>query len=186
MALRTITFVRHGKTGKAANDLDRQLTEEGVKQAETRRVALGFPFFDAVLSSTADRAAETAAGVACVATVEVDRHPELYMPINEDDYQVVDKLFNELGYASLDAYIARDADVFKRYGAAAADVILAYDKDMIEDVLVCGHAMMLSAIANAVLEGLGFEASSVVSGCNLGECQGMRITVSDGTVLLLE
>lgn len=177
MAQVIITFLRHGKTEKAVNDLDRQLTEEGVKQAAARRRALGEPVFDLVLASSADRAKSTAAIVAGINFCSVRGLDELYLPTDPADKKAVDDMFEKFAYAPLRAY--READTTEalvRYGATAAKAILnEIQRTEVENVLVGGHAVLIPSI---IAHMLGTDTDLVLD-ANLGEVEGIRVTLDE-------
>lgn len=108
---RVLVFLRHGKTGSAANDLARRLTDDGVRQAEVRRDALGNTRFDLVVASSADRAISTVAIVAGIDMEQVLGMEELYLGTDFEDKAELTRLFGQLRYASLRTY--READTKK-------------------------------------------------------------------------
>lgn len=174
-----VTLIRHGNTSKAANDLDRQLTEAGVKQAMDRRKTFSREF-DLVLSSTAVRARDTAAIIANVEATKVLTLEELYLPKDPGDKKAIDDMFAKLLYAPLRAY--RDADVtgaLFRYGENGAKIIRdAIENAGADNVLIVGHAVLLNAIVAYVVG-----ETDLVLDTSLGEAEGFQISMNGRNVL---
>ena len=177
MVKRIIIFLRHGKTGKAEIDLDRQLTEEGIQQAITRRAAMGQPMFDLVLASSADRAKSTAAVIAGIDVHRVVGLDALYLPTDPADKNAVDEMFSQLAYSPLRAY--READItgaLMRYGANGTAAILELIEDAdAKDILITGHAVLLNAVVSHMIDG----DTDLILDANLGEVEGLRVTISE-------
>lgn len=174
-----ITFVRHGNTNKAENDLDRRLTEIGVQQARERRQALLNPKFDLVLSSIAPRARDTAAIIAGIDMSSVITLEALYLPKDPCDKKAIDDMFDSFGYAPLRAY--RNADVTNalvRYGKNGAAAIFyaisaKIEKDVsIDNILVVGHAVLLNAIVAHMVGD-----TNIIIDISLGEAKGLSICI---------
>jgi broad specificity phosphatase PhoE len=186
-----ITFIRHGNTNKAENDLDRQLTKLGIQQAQERRQALLNPKFDLVFSSIADRARDTAAIIAGIKASEVILLEELYLPKNPVDKKAIDDMFAALGYSPLRAY--RDADVtgaLIRYGMNGAMAIFSAifteetkNNIFVDNVLVVGSAVLTNAIVSAVASG----DTDLILDAALGEAEGISVTMDgDGVAIAVE
>jgi len=166
-----ITFVRHGNTNKAENDLDRQLTDRGHQQAIHRgkRLALGSTF-DLGLSSHAVRAIVTRTLLLEAQDdpegIPVTEAAELYAPTGEDGDRL-DELVAEIGSYLFRPYWEKDAKLFQRYAGPAIRKIrdAAMETDA-RNILVVGHAILLNA--------LGFMLTSDVRllDFEIGECQG--------------
>jgi broad specificity phosphatase PhoE len=171
-----ITFIRHGKTGKADTDIDRQLTQQGFDQAAERRDALNRQF-GLVMSSVAPRAVDTAVVIGeCMDALEVLLLESLYLPTDSADRAAVEAMSGQLGYAPLRAYRAADTEgVLKRYGEnAAADIAAVLRSQLAEEVLVVGHAVLLNAVAAAVI---GTDTDTLLD-AELGECEGIELDYS--------
>jgi hypothetical protein len=173
------------------NDLDRQLTEIGFRQAKERRQALLNPKFDLVLSSIADRARDTAAIIAGIKASEVILLDELYLPKNSADKKAIDDMFATLGYSPLRVY--RKADVtgaLLRYGRNGAMAIFSAifteetkSNIFVDNILVVGSAVLTNTIVSEVAGG----DTDLILDAALGEAEGISVTMDgDGVAIAVE
>lgn len=169
-------FLRHAAAETGApgqRDADRRLTDEGQEQA--RRVAsrLTSPY-ELVLASPARRAVQTAELIAPgQVVVEV---PVLYHAEVRQDDERIDRMYDELGEATLRAFLAKDASgAIERYGKSGADRIRSLVSGCDGAVLVVGHGVLLCAIGFAMTR---YEPLLDVT---LGRCEGFAVA-QDGTV----
>lgn len=153
-----MTGVRHERTGKAAEgsgyqgDLARELTEEGVVFARTRRRLLGSTQYTRVGCSPILRARQTAM---LIGGLDDERKlvliPGLGIddPASGDDAYRVDELFNAHGYDPLRTYReADDTGAIDRYGENAWRDVQAFLRSPAaqeERNLLVGHAVLLCA-----------------------------------------
>lgn len=177
--VRTLTFLRHGKADRAASDFDRVLGEAGRDQAAECRMRLESPEFDVVFSSPAPRAIATAAIVSGKPESAIFPINQMYPWPDTDDGAVIDRVFNDLGYAPLSAYLSEpDGQVVSRYGNLVWSVLRDTIGNVEGKVLVSGHAVLSPSIGVAACNGHeGFAAK--LREINLGECCGFQIIFDD-------
>lgn len=176
--MRTITFLRHGKADKAESDFDRVLGESGMAQAALRREQLGFPEFDAVFASPAPRAIATAAIVSGKPESAIFSIDPMYPHPHTDDGAVIDRAFNELGYAPLSAYLVhKDGEAVRRHGSDTWAALQEEIGDAKGNFLVVGHAVLFPSTGLAACDGTVF-ADHILEQ-NTGECCGFRLTFDD-------
>jgi phosphohistidine phosphatase SixA len=178
----TITFLRHGNTGAANDDMERLLTKEGFKQAGERQFKMNFPEFDLILSSPAIRAKHTAAIVGGVHTSDVVEVKALYpASYNEDDQKELEELFTTLGYAPLRTYREMDQiDAITRYAILARIKILhKIENFRAKNILIVGHAIMI----NAIIAELNGEDTNLLLDTVLGEVEGFRVSIQGEDVV---
>lgn len=179
-----VTYIRHGNTGKAKTDRERQLTEKGYEQARARGQKLG-QRFDLVLASAVDRAVRTAEGI-------IDNQPDLKIIPVEELYtppgpvgEAITALSDKLGYATLSKYMQEEGGMVAmniyalRAGAAITKHILEHDG---QNVLVVGHAVLLNAIG--YYTGWFHPTIHTLLDVQLGECEGFRFSLSKGLELI--
>jgi phosphohistidine phosphatase SixA len=180
----TITFLRHGNTDTATNDMERLLTEKGFKQAGERQFKMNFPKFDLILSSPAIRAKHTAAIVGGVYTSDVVEVKALYPTSdNECDQKRLAELFTTLGYAPLRTYRKMDKTrAIIRYSTMARVKILHEIKKLrAKNILVVGHAIM----TNAIIAELNGGDTDLLLDTVLGEVEGFKINLNEGVIELI-
>jgi broad specificity phosphatase PhoE len=164
-----ITFVRHGNTGKAERDEDRRLSEKGREQARNFKAKYRVtPHL--VLSSSAQRALETALVIVEGQECPIKVLTELYLAVGDIEVEIINALFAVHGYAPLATYIEADPGFFERYAKRAAAVI----RELAEaaganDIMVVGHAILLNVI------GLEFSSDPRLLTTTIGETQGFTI-----------
>ena len=188
-----VAFLRHGNTGKAANDMDRQLTQLGREQALSSGASFGpalLPLAPTALSSPAPRCNETlrlfldAAGAA----PEVRFVAELYDGTIQPGGSAA---FADLGYAPLrDYHAAGHRETFESYAVSAAEAISAAvqgrDDGAAATLLVCAHAVYIPSAALFVAEALGTSQAGLdaILDCNTKEAEGYLVTHSGDVSLL--
>ena len=182
---RKITFVRHGQTDKVKPDSARHLTDEGKAQAARRREALGNPRFDLGIHSPMDRAHQTLEIIAG-GPIMTKVVPQLLHDSGTNDGKLLDEAAEQLGYAPMKDYFEKTSletqEALKRYGTSAWQAILKAVEDTKPDdsILIVGHAVLIPL---TVYTGVDEPFKPAVAQINLGECQGIWITVdNNGTV----
>ncbi len=176
---RSVTFIRHGQAAPAldGNDRARVLTGPGSIQALARKEGLrevGISNFDMVCSSTATRTLETAEIICGWNRWHIRQIPEMYPDPKAGEGAVIDRMFSELGYARLTAYLAHEN----------ANTILAHGVEVWRQLrrrvigsavtLVTGHAVLLPSTAVAACSSDGMFLDKLAA-CNLGEAEGFTI-----------
>jgi broad specificity phosphatase PhoE len=163
-----VTLVRHGKTAKAENDRERQLTDVGVAQAKARRQSLDNPTFDLVVASKCDRVENTVKLIG--GTEDIVSLDALYPATGK--FPTIDDAFNRLAYSTLVQYLADTENGVYRHAEATATSILDFGwvcwnaiKNAIladsngkmslynGEVLVGSHAVTINAIALCAMMG---------------------------------
>jgi broad specificity phosphatase PhoE len=183
----TIYFIRHGKTGKAKEDGNRKLTRKGQRQAKKLGESLRDVRFDLVLSSTAQRCIQTARNILGDKSQTIIINADLYVPgIETPDGKAIDTAFNQIGYQSYTAYMKTEArDGLSRYGQKNADTIEQIIQDQAvppQNVLVVGHAVLLQAIAAK----FAADEDDLPFHINIGEAEGIEVTIETGGVALIK
>lgn len=178
----TITWLCHSKANPAPLDFDRDLSEDGINLAVKRRKSLGDPQFDMVIHSNLERTRQTARIVANIPeeapTIVV---PQL-RPVDGDSIgDAITRMYNQIGNASLDAYMSRvrnELTVMARMAALAIHHHVFYKPSYAKprNVLVVGHAVMTSAVCYET--GHHFDVSKLRSSV-LGECEGYIVTYGE-------
>lgn len=103
---------------------------------------------------------------------------EMYPWPDTDDGAVIDRVFNELGYAPLSAYLShKDARVFLHHGSDTWSALQNEIGDATGDFGVFGHAVLLPAMGHAAC-GEHFYGTEIC-GLNMGECGGFRLVFED-------
>jgi len=190
-----LTIVRHPNASPAIEpgydaDLARRHSEKGAQQAQARLVALGQRKYDLVLSSRAQRCIQLAALLAGIQEEEVVTLPQfVYDPPGTPDGDLMDEMFNRLGYAPLRTYLTEN-NLMLRLGEKAAAAIRSVARCLHKDadILIANHAVISNAIVLAMLnpnEGTVF--TDFVLDTKLGECEGFALVIDkDGNVIELD
>lgn len=163
------TLIRHGNAEDGEPDETRHLTEKGREQATGCRKKMEPISFDLVISSSAERARETATILS--GSKSIIFLDELYYSPNEADYDAMEALIDQLGCATLQAYYDKDKSLMERYGNSTNRTIRQLvRKHKAKDVLIVGHAPLLTDTAYFLS---GWNPS--ILDYNLGECEGVYI-----------
>ena len=145
-------MVRHGKTTKADNDLERVLTTEGENQAGAMSIKLANIEFAAAYVSPAMRTVQTADIID--RTVNTEKIPELYLL--DEKIAVMSKdlgtpVEGNMTYPPLEAWLAHEhGDHLNNFGINAAKAIQERINQLSEtelNILIVGHAVLLNAMA---------------------------------------
>jgi len=210
--IKTVVLVRHAKTeprdpekiaeewGQEAaqphanawmlSDLSRQLTDEGREQcAAAKKKWFGQykPF--ALGASEALRAKETrdliGADSSAVKLCFKSLHPSRSNAPN------CERMFDSLGYASLDKYFKSEVDAKKHFAWYGREVckeiqtiLVGYNQPSNGDSLfIFGHAVFLNAVALSIAGEMGMSeaAKGKITALDLGEAEGIALV--DGTAV---
>lgn len=175
-----IVIARHGNTEKAEKDLDRKLSETGVGQAYGLGTRVG-RHFDLVVSSCALRANQTARlATGCESEPVVLNI--LYRPESDSDWEILNKMFEELRYASLRTYLQHPQhEVLLDFGQEMLDAFLfaLEDQEVSEhsDVLVVSHAVFANLLLYFLTEDETVRNYALDS--TLGECGYLDVTFGE-------
>lgn len=186
----SILFIRHGNTGKADTDAERQLTMKGRLQAARARDYITAQHnVTLVVTSNVPRALETVSDVrwpAAVGMSELYVTPRIPELIPEAD--VLDAAFKKLGYAPLKQFVD-EPGVTTALNAWCDRALDAIDRTVSEmrpgsgTIVVGGHAVMSSALcAYAALVTNKQADLGVVMDANVGECDHLRLVVRNDIV----
>ena len=191
LAGRRVLFIRHGNTGKATNDQDRQITELGERQAAKFRASYSEEIASVrfAFCSPVARTVTTAALLLMGSELSATPIADLYFGnIVTDEHRAVDRV---IGYAPVQTYLASHADLYQQPAKQMASALDAAGSEVRGEgsVLVVGHAMYLSLLTLQVIEALTgttltTEAAAtgidLVKGANLSEVEGFEISAEGG------
>lgn len=184
---RRVALIRHGNTGKAEVDSDRQLTDKGRTQCEQFRDAWSAVLVGVttVFASPVKRTMETARLLVSSTGLTVTPVEDLYFvrPWRTDAMKAADE---DCGYAPIGMYIEKYPGSHAPAGSRMAAVAVAGSGMPDGDVLMVGHAGYLSFLALEVLEAaapIGSEREQwldagrkVVLNANVGEVCGFEVS----------
>ncbi len=141
-----VVLARHGRTGKAAVDAARMLTDEGKEQCVSASKLLKGDF--QVVSSTAVRAIETAwLLLGQNAPREIITLKELFEHPLAEGREKCNKLFGELGYAPLSRYIEReDGKILLEIGDCAKKAVRNTLGFFDKNTMIVSHAVIINAV----------------------------------------
>lgn len=188
------TFVRHGNAlppTEGQNDMDRELSTDGKRQADERGIKLGTLGHGPVFHSPAQRTYGTAALIALHArSVNHDliKVPELFSSSDTADNDKLAEMFTELKYAPPAKYLQRDEPVMRRIAKEASNAVRKSfhawqeaNTKVADSVLIVGHAVMLQMMAMELCPDVEEE---VLASLVLGEAQGFTILEDGATIVL--
>jgi len=151
--------IRHGQTGRAENDRERTLTEEGQRQAKalTKRVseALKGKSVDIIAVSPTKRTRETARlAFPGREFIEVD---ELYIPADKAAADRLIKTFEDADGPLLEDLVRSNEEVMDLYSSAAkkalCEIFRAHRGEPAKTMVIIGHDGLLNAaIAHCVYD----------------------------------
>ena len=174
-----IDLFHHGDCLKAEKDFDRKLSEAGMVQATRLSKLIGG--YDVVLTSGAPRTKETAVLAANGGALHFGQGRELYGPINDADFDALEKMTGTLVEKGLDPYLYRlylDLDtggVFDRFKTEAVSTILGKPGIFSAGkIAIFSHAILSNAIAEALFP----QHREVLLELKLGPCEGIRVSAT--------
>ena len=190
-------LIRHGiAETKKENDLNRHLTQEGIKMSRKKTATL--PDMDMIFCSPAQRATETIDHLIGKNNTVFNWSPSLYFPQGKD-YEITEELYERYGAAPLSTYVGAHQEAWKvgmRYGLNAwANILPLIEKQKTaENVLIVGHEVFLQLIILAIMGKQGCHSQALISGGNevitsvLKECEGFRVQLCgrDNIVLSIQ
>jgi broad specificity phosphatase PhoE len=194
LAGRRIMLVRHGNTGKAVTDAERQITELGERQCAAFKASYGAQL-SSVRFAFASPVARTMTTASLLLNVEVMPVPDLYFGnIVTEEHRAVD---SQIGHAPVQDYLRDHSAIYEApakrmvaaLDAAGATVVTGDDGG----VLVVSHAMYISLLTLELITALSGSALSPASAAageqtvlsaNLGEVEGFEIS-AEGAVRYL-
>eukprot|EP00929_Paragymnodinium_shiwhaense_P004902 TRINITY_DN106162_c0_g1_i1.p1 TRINITY_DN106162_c0_g1~~TRINITY_DN106162_c0_g1_i1.p1 ORF type:complete len:236 (+),score=44.61 TRINITY_DN106162_c0_g1_i1:131-838(+) len=190
---RRVVLLRHGNTGKAEVDSQRELTEKGVLQCEKFREAWKdvLKGVTNVLASSVARTMSTATLIAEPMQLgEVRPLDDLYFGTwRTEDMKTAD---SELGYAAAGDVLAKFPHVYDPAAAKMAEAVSTASADFSPgDVLIVGHATYLSMLALEIVQALApaeaagtdawlASARQAVLNANVGEVCGFEVCSGTG------
>ena len=184
LAGRRVLIVRHGNTGKAAVDAERQLTEKGEAQCKSFKETYDLSTVAHSFCSPVKRTRQTSSLIGFPNATAVDA---LYFGnVTGEAHRAVER---ELGYAPISAYFDRARELFEPAGKQMANALDAAGSSTVQspgDVLVVSHAMYLAMVCLEVVRALrelgalsdaaAAAGERVALSVNMGEVEGFEIT----------
>lgn len=177
-------FVRHGNTGKAATDEERQLTDKGQRQIALFREAHGAALsgLTHVFASSSLRTMETARLLVGPDGPAITALPSLYFGNHRtEDMKTADA---DLGYVPLDAIVDKYPDTYTAYTAVMStsltQAIAAASRE--GDILVVGHAGYLQFLAMSFFDTVVSAAAADTEVATEPRCE-VEMTFARNTIL---
>lgn len=194
LARRRILLVRHGNTGKAARDAERQITDRGREQIAAFAAAYSSEL-GGVRYSFCSPVARTVTTAFLLSGMDATPVHDLYFGhIATEEHFEVDRA---LGYAPVGDYLANHAALYAEPARRMVTALELSGRDRVDgegDVLIVGHAMYLSLLTLEVIKELtgtmltaeaAAAGTSVVLQANVGEVEGFEIS-AEGVVRFLQ
>ncbi len=165
-------------------DLERGLTEKGMRQAQLRQDYLGDLLFDLCIVSPAKRCRQTAQRlIGYGMKIPIIELPTLYPSPEAPNGKLMWKTFRRLLYEPLSAYLKSEAaEIILQNGVENGNAIkriIAEHSPAPRNVLIVDHAVTLQAA------GSQFTSDIEIFNFKVGEAEGFKIEMNTGEITLL-